>query len=179
MQDSIDREERRVDATKNCFKNWKRGFMTIISGGVTCILQDQELKKLRSRRDSLKNARNQFAGDVGPQLQQLEGLNHAANRLYSESLDKSRLVKAMEEELKLQYTKFEQKQDKGNLFMKFEKLRNKMIADLDTLISKCDTTIAHASQKEGDFLNLYNQINGSRLQLMNLSGARTQIFLLI
>lgn len=66
MQKEIDNEERRVDATKNCFKNWKRGFLTIISGGVTCILQDQELKKLRRRRDELKRARASFAGDVGP-----------------------------------------------------------------------------------------------------------------
>lgn len=66
MADAISREERRVEETKNCFKNWKRGFMTIISGGVTCILQDQELKKLRRNRDNLKNARRQFEGDVGP-----------------------------------------------------------------------------------------------------------------
>jgi len=53
--------------------------------------------------------------------------------------------------------------------MRLESLRNKMIGDLDALISKCDQTIKQSALKEGDFLNLYGQINGSRLQLMNLS----------
>jgi len=143
MANAISREERRVEETKNCFKNWKKGFMTIISGGVTCILQDQELKKLRRNRDNLKNARNRFEGDVGPQLAQLDGLNVAANKLYSESLDKSKVVRVMEQELQLQYTKFNQKADKGTLFMKFEKLRYMMLTDLDNLINICNITINH------------------------------------
>jgi hypothetical protein len=143
MANAISREERRVEETKNCFKNWKKGFMTIISGGVTCILQDKELKKLRRNRDNLKNARNRFEGDVGPQLAQLDGLNVAANKLYSESLDKSKVVRVMEQELQLQYTKFNQKADKGTLFMKFEKLRNMMLTDLDNLINICNITINH------------------------------------
>jgi len=62
----------------------------------------------------------------------------------------------MEEELKLQFTKFNQKKDKGRLFTRFEKLRNKMIADLDALVSKCDQTITNSSRKNGDFLSLYS-----------------------
>lgn len=87
-------------------------------------------------------------------------MNYAANRLYGASLDKSRVVKAMEEELKLQFAKFNQKKDKGRLFTRFEKLRNKMITDLDVLVSKCDQTIASSSRKNGDFLSLYSQIAG-------------------
>lgn len=44
----------------------------------------------------------------------------------------------MEEELKLQFVKFNAKADKGRLFARLSALRNKMIGDLDTLISNCD-----------------------------------------
>lgn len=54
--------------------------------------------------------------------------------------------------------------------MRFETLRNKMLTDLNTLISQCDNTINQASIKEGDFLSLYNDINTSKIILArNLS----------
>lgn len=160
LQREIDHEQRRVNDKSGCFKDVGRGFMTIFSFGVTCIIQDQELQALKRNRNALEASKRNFEGDVGPQLQQLDGLNYAATQLYSSSLDKSRVVKAMENELKLQFDKFNQKKDKGRLFTKFEKLRNKMIGDLDTLISKCDQTITHATSKNGDFLSLYSQISG-------------------
>lgn len=155
LQNEIDHEQRRVNDKSGCFKDVGRGFATIFSFGISCAIQDGELKALQRNRDNLKNSKRSFEGDVGPQLAQLDGLNFAANRLYSASLDKSRVVKAMEEELKLQFTKFNQKADKGRLFTRFEKLRNKMIGDLDTLIAKCAQTITHSSTKNDQFLTLF------------------------
>jgi len=160
LQREIDHEQARVNDKSGCFNNVGRGFATIFSFGVSCIIQDQELKALKRNRNNLEASKSSFEGDVGPQLQRLDGLNYAASRLYSASLDKSKVVKAMEEELKLQFTKFNSKKDKGGLFTRFEKLRNKMIGDLDTLIRKCDHTIASSARKNGDFLSLYSQIAG-------------------
>lgn len=67
----------------------------------------------------------------------------------------------MEHEMNLQYDKFQRMQDRESLYQRLEPLRNKMLTDLDVLIQKCDLTAQHASQKEGDYLNLYTQINGS------------------
>lgn len=95
------------------------------------------MKALKRNRDSLQSSKNSFEGDVGPQLAQLDGLNYAASRLYSASLDKSRVVRTMEEELKLQFVKFNAKADKGGLFTRLAGLRNKMVADLDALMANC------------------------------------------
>jgi len=160
LQREIDHEQARVNAKSGCFKDVGSGFATIFSFGVSCIIQDQQLQALKRNRNNLEASKRRFEGDVGPQLQKLDGLNYAANRLYSSSLDKSRVVKAMENELKLQFVKFNQKKDKGRLFTRFEKLRNKMIGDLETLIRKCDQTIASSTRKNGDFLSLYSQIGG-------------------
>jgi hypothetical protein len=43
----------------------------------------------------------------------------------------------MEEELKLQFVKFNSKADKGRLFTRLAGLRNKMVADLDALMANC------------------------------------------
>jgi len=47
-------------------------------------------------RDNLKKTLSNFEVDVGDQISKLDGLNEAASRIYSESLEKSRVVKAME-----------------------------------------------------------------------------------
>jgi len=95
MDNAIAAENRRVHENRHCFTNAMKGFLTIITLGTTCVIQDQELKKMKSRRDNLIRTKSSFQGDVGSQLKQLDGLNVAAVRLYSESLDKSKVVRTM------------------------------------------------------------------------------------
>lgn len=53
LQREIDHEQRRVDDSKGCFKNVSRGFLTIFSFGISCAIQDGELKSLKRNRDRL------------------------------------------------------------------------------------------------------------------------------
>lgn len=88
LQNRINNEQRRINNESGCFKDAMKGFLTIISFGVTCAISDATLNQLKNNKRNLENSKRSFEGSVGPEIQKLSGLTTAASNLLTEGFAK-------------------------------------------------------------------------------------------
>jgi len=170
-----------ADRHRGCFKDVGEGIKTILTLGISCAMLDQALKKAEKAARDIDRTKMNFQNNVAPLVDKLKGLNGVAEDLLNEAMTKTTVVREFEEELKSKITAFKQKQG-TTLAIRMQKMRSKMVVDLNELIASCDKTIVASAAREGDFKSILveadKKMKETKLQLVNLAANEGQLFLI-
>lgn len=181
LQREYDDAKANADKHRGCFKDVGTALATIFSAGISCALLDQTLKKAEKAANAIDRTKMNFANNVVPLVDRLEGLNGVAEDLLRESMTQTTVVREFEEVLKTSIDKFKQKQGKS-IAIRMAAMRGKMTADLVTLIASCDKTIRATQARENDFRSILvkadEKMKETSLQLVNLAANEGQLFLI-